>query len=63
MVALVNRKRFIYNLGDVLGYLMRCVCCKDLKRGRHKRSIRKHFFFDKCQENMNQELDVVALLK
>jgi len=35
MVALVNRKRFIYGLGDVLGYLMQCVCCRDLKRGRH----------------------------
>ena len=63
MLALVNRKRFIYTMGDVFKYLLQCVCCRNLKRGRHQRSLRKHFFFNKCEDNMNQELDVVALLK
>jgi hypothetical protein len=63
MRALVNRKRFIYTQGDVMGYLVRCACCRDVRRGRRQERMRKHFLFDKCLENMNLELDVVALLK
>jgi hypothetical protein len=45
MLALVHRKRFIYSKEDILKYLLQCMCCRDIDRGRHRKSIKKHFFF------------------
>ena len=45
MLALVHRRRFTYTKEDILKYLLQCVCCRDIDKGRHRKSIKKHFFF------------------
>ena len=36
MLALVHRKRFTYSKEDILKYLLQCMCCRDIDRGRHR---------------------------
>lgn len=45
MLALVHRKRFVYTKEDIVKYLLQCMCCRDIAKGRKSKSIKKHFFF------------------
>ena len=63
LLALIHRQRFNYTVCDILSYIFRCACFRDLKENRHNKNLKKHFIFEKCEENLNMELDVVSLLK
>ncbi len=60
--SIVNRSRFRYKFKEVIDYMVNCICIrrmKKLKTSRHK----KHFLFLKGVEKIEQELDVVNLIR
>ena len=63
LLTLIHRKRFKYTLIDVLKYIFRCICCRDLKANRHRKHFKSHFLYEKCEEALNMELDIVSLLR
>lgn len=46
-----------------MDYLMKFVCCRNLKKLKNEISYRVHHLYDKGNEKLEQELDVVNLLK
>ena len=58
LLNLVSRKRFIYGIKDLIEYILKCLCLR-----RNLRSLKKHQLFEKCEEKMDKELDVVHILK
>jgi len=48
---------------DVFNYIARCICCRDLGANRHKKTFKNHFLYEKCEQALNKELDVVSLLR
>ena len=60
---MIHRKRFKYTLIDVFNYISRCIYCRDLKANRHKKKFKNHFLYEKCEEALKTELDVVSLLR
>jgi hypothetical protein len=67
---LVNRKRFIYTARDVFHYILHCICLRKVKfrklngnREKWRRILKKHYQFEEGEEKLQDELDVVTLLK
>eukprot|EP00347_Sterkiella_histriomuscorum_P023757 403333491 len=63
LLNLINRKRFSYSGKDILKYLFNCICCKSLSKIRHSEKFKKHFIFQKGEEKLLEELNVVNLLR
>jgi hypothetical protein len=61
--AFLNRARFKYTIGNIVEYLTRCLCIRDLGDNRRNRSFKRHFLFEKAEEKFMQELDVVRIVK
>jgi hypothetical protein len=49
LVTLVNRKRFIYRITDIIMYLLSCLCIRSLALRRHDPKVKPHFIFEKCE--------------
>ena len=67
---LVNRKRFIYTARDIFHYILHCICIRKVKfkkfngnREKWRRILKKHYQFEEGEEKLQDELDVVTLLK
>lgn len=67
---LINRKRFIYSGLDIILYMVRCLCLrsvKDHKKQESKenwdKSYSHHYYFRKGVYKLQEELDVVTMLK
>jgi hypothetical protein len=59
LLNLVSRKRFNYGIKDLIEYIWKCLCLR-----RNLRSLKKkHRLFEKCEEKLDKELDVVHILK
>ena len=58
---LISRRRFEYRVRDIIEYLVKFVCCR--KSLKLNRLYRKHHIFNKSEEKLEKELDIVALLK
>ena len=63
LMNLINRQRFIYSALDILRYLRDFVFCRRLHNLRHSHRYKKHFLFAKGQEKLDEELNVITLLK
>ena len=61
--AFLNRSRFIYSLCDILTYVLRCLCFRDLSSLRRNNKYKKHYLFEKAEEKFNDELDIVRIVK
>jgi hypothetical protein len=53
LLNLINRKRFEYTASDTFFYIIRCLCCRNLKKKRQVEDIKKHYMFEKCEEKLN----------
>ena len=61
LLNVVNRRRFEYKVRDMIEYLGKFICLR--KRGDKKEKFKKHEMFQRCEEKMEKELDIVNLLK
>lgn len=61
--AFVNRQRFKYSLRDVLRYLFKCICLKDLDKHKRDPEVKPHFLFEKAEDKLCSELDVVRIVR
>jgi hypothetical protein len=59
LLNLVSRKRFIYGINDLIEYILKCLCL----RRTLKHHLKKHQLFEKCEEKLDRELDVIHILK
>jgi hypothetical protein len=67
---MINRRRYRYTGSDILEYLFKCLCLRNLKLKKFEGSkeewhfkYKKHFQFQEGEEKLNNELDVITLLK
>jgi hypothetical protein len=67
---LVNRKRFMYTVKDIVSYVLKCICLRRIKfrkfRGSKeewRKTLKKHYQYDVGEDKLQDELDVVTLLK
>eukprot|EP00347_Sterkiella_histriomuscorum_P019663 403340763 len=63
LVSFLSRMRFNYTLKLIFQYITRCMCFRDLSKHRNKKFYKKHYLYQKGEEKMNQELDVIQLVK
>ncbi len=63
LVDLINRQRFNYTAKDILTYIFKCLCCRRKESLRDSDQNLKHFLFDKAEEKLESELDIITLLK
>ena len=61
--AFLNRSRFKYSILEILVYMIRCLCIRDISDDRKSKSYKKHFLFEKAEEKFMKELDVVRIVK
>ncbi len=61
LLNLINRRRFDYRVRDIVEYIGKCVCLR--KKVGIRSNFKKHEMFQRCEEKMEKELDIVNLLK
>jgi hypothetical protein len=61
--AFLNRARFKYTVKNIIEYISRCLCIRDVGDRRRDSSFKRHFLFEKAEEKFMQELDVVRIVK
>jgi len=59
----INRIRFKYSTKDIIASVFRCIPCRSRKQLRDNRNLRSHYYFAKGEDKLQDELDVVTLLK
>jgi hypothetical protein len=57
LLNLINRQRFVYTVKDIFNYVTKCIRC------RKGDEIKRHEMYSKCEEKIDNELDVLKLLK
>lgn len=62
-MAIINRKRFNYKFKMIFKYLFKCLCCRNIRLLKENREVKKHFYFEKAEEKLLKELDVIHMLK
>ena len=67
---LINRKRFNYTLGDIVHFILRCLCFRKIKFKKFsgskedwQKNVKKHYQFNEGEDKLFDELDVITLLK
>lgn len=60
---MINRVRFNYSVVDMIAYVLRCVCLRRFSKLRYNASLKVHYMFKKSEEMLNNELDVISLMK
>eukprot|EP00347_Sterkiella_histriomuscorum_P023730 403333580 len=63
LLSFLSRMRFKYTLKLIFDYVTRCMFLRDLSRYKNKKHYKKHYLYQKGEEKMNQELDVIQLVK
>lgn len=61
--SFVNRMRFNYTLSLIFEYLTSCLCMRKLSRKRNHNRFKKHYLYQKGKEKLEEELDIVQLIK
>ena len=52
LMAFINRERFIYHAKMIFDYLKNCLCLRNLKKLRHLKRFKEHFYFKKSEEKL-----------
>jgi hypothetical protein len=60
--SFLNRQRFNYGTSKIFDYLSNCLCCSSKRRLMNKR-FKQHYYFQKAEKKLKEELDIVQLLK
>ena len=63
MSTMVNRQQFKYTACLILKYLFTFMWCRNLGNNRQNKNIKPHFKFEKSEEKLNKELDVLNLMR
>ncbi|CDW91220.1 UNKNOWN [Stylonychia lemnae] len=63
LFAFLNRSRFSYTIQDIIHYIMKCMCLRNIEENRRRKLYKRHFLFDKAQEKFGQELDAIRIVK
>lgn len=63
LLALISRKRFNYSFKTIMKYLFNCICLRNIDKRKHENKYKKHFLYNKGEKKLNNELDVVTLVK
>ncbi|CDW85794.1 UNKNOWN [Stylonychia lemnae] len=63
LFAFLNRGRFSYTIQDIIHYILKCMCFRNIEENRRKKLYKRHFLFDKAQEKFGQELDAIRIVK
>lgn len=63
LMAFVLRRRFYYKLVDILKYYFCCFCIRRVEKFRSKKAYKNHYLYDKGEEKLKMELDVINLIK
>jgi hypothetical protein len=58
-----KRARFIYGYRHLLDYMSRCVCFRNKAKMRKEESVKRHYLYEKGNEKLKRELDIVNLIK
>eukprot|EP00347_Sterkiella_histriomuscorum_P013629 403363988 len=61
LMNLIKRKRFNYTIKDITTYIFKCLCLR--KQRNFKLNHKQHFIFQKGEKKLQDELNVVTLLK
>ncbi len=61
LMNLIKRRRFKYTSSDILKYVFKCLCMRKIKKQTEK--LKKHFIYDKGAEKLQEELNIITLLK
>ncbi|CDW79230.1 UNKNOWN [Stylonychia lemnae] len=59
----IGRSRFIYKTTDVIKYLVKCLCWRRSKKLKKDPNTIQHFMYKKANEKIEQELDIVNLVR
>ncbi|CDW88099.1 accessory gland protein [Stylonychia lemnae] len=63
LMTLISRMRFKYNTQAIFQYISRCLCLKHLHYKRNKKFYKNHYLYQKGEEKLRSELDIISLLK
>jgi hypothetical protein len=63
LVAFIQRQRFSYNMKMVFEYILRCLCFKNISKKRFHPEHKKHYMFFKAKNKLEEELDVIHVIK
>ena len=63
LFAFLNRTRFKYHLTNIMDYVVKCLCIRNVDKNRNKKQFKPHFLFAKAEDKFMQELDVVRIVK
>mmetsp|Transcript_3313 Transcript_3313/g.3290 ORF Transcript_3313/g.3290 Transcript_3313/m.3290 type:complete len:96 (+) Transcript_3313:784-1071(+) len=62
-MAIIQRKRFHYKVSEIIDYLKKFLCFRNVYSMKTRPEIKKHFYFEKAEKKLCKELDVINLLK
>ena len=58
---IINRKRFEFGFGAILENIVKCIYCRSGEAKKLKYKL--HRLYDRCEEKLEKELDIVSVLK
>jgi len=61
--SFISRIRFKYTTRDVIDSIVKFIPCRTRRALRKNRNLRAHYYFSKGEDKLQDELDVVTLLK
>jgi hypothetical protein len=62
-MAFILRKRFYYRLQDIATYIFCCFGYRDVHGNKSKKRFKNHYLYQKGEEKLKMELDVISLIK
>ena len=65
IISMITRKRLIYKFKDIMLYVIRCFCIRDLQKAKRSNpaAARKHIYLAKAEDKLTHELDIMTLVK
>jgi hypothetical protein len=63
MSTMVNRQQFRYTAWLIVKYLFTFMWCRNLGNSRRNTKVAPHFKFEKSEDRLNKELDVLNLMR
>jgi hypothetical protein len=61
--SIQNRSRLKYKCFDVVKYLVRFLCIRKMKEWGKQNNLRKHLLYKRGYDKIQEELDVLNLIK
>ena len=62
-LSIINRERLVYSSRMIYNFALRCLCFRGLGKLKHGYYNNYHRYFEKAQSKLNEELDIVNIVK